>query len=965
MSNRGLSAASISALQARSVEFYHLLRFDFSTPLYYTTAPYNITYNGNVYSSSAIISDVPEIREQLKISPTTINIEWSGVSLASQAVLLLNYRNVSVYIYRYLASTRDAFLMYKGFIDSYSSEDDLHNGKSDITWSVTNHWADWESQNGRLLTDQSQQAIFTGDLFLQYAGVTDPVLEWWGNTTSISYLQGSLVFVPINDWLSAPTGRYVESNFYWLYNWTSGASSEGRLPVFYGSSAGSGSVVFRDVTSVTNTYLWVVYALSEGECNSLTDILFNGVSYTHASLSPYLTATFYSGTDTQTVHAALDTDSSEWTTAHQGKGICYVVIRYTFNKDIWQGEPEPQFKISGKKCYDPRTGVTAASSNPIIILYDYLTNSRYGKGVTSGELDLPSFNSAADYCDQLLTDHNAGLGGTPVTIPRHTFNGVLAAEEEIKSNVESILSACNGAIVWINGKYTVVIERDNDVSVYSFTLDNITPKISVKDIGIKSRANKVFYKFVDPVIDYAESTVYAEMSAALIASEDNGKALTKTISNKYETNRYRAQNLANTELKRSRDGLTCTIESLLADAITIETGNVVDVTLPAKGWAAKKFRVISMGMPSNGDVNLNLMEYDYTNYQWGVSAEASTPTKQIHTNPLSVTAPTSLVLAAGTTEQLTKADGTAVNRIKVSWTASADVFSVGYEVQYKLSTDTNYTEIARSTSNTEVVAWIEGITSGVQYDVRVRAYNGIGVVSAWLSGNVNGTGVLAIGYGASLAGAVDFNSSTYVYYTTFDAAEPANYEYATFNNGVALVGDGAPVGSSAFIRKGATVSMAGTLTFSAYNWKMKSAFAITSGYGQYMKSAAGDPTSGVLCGAGFADTGFGVGFKWNTGTSQIDVYAMSRNSGSLSSTLITSIADTGVFIIVTAEWSYNTSVLVTLNIGGTLYTATVTTSKPNGNPIYAMYILASPKDAVTTCPRISAYEYIAVGMLPP
>ena len=44
MANRGLSAGAITALGAETVEFYNLLRIDFSTPLYYTDAPYDIDY---------------------------------------------------------------------------------------------------------------------------------------------------------------------------------------------------------------------------------------------------------------------------------------------------------------------------------------------------------------------------------------------------------------------------------------------------------------------------------------------------------------------------------------------------------------------------------------------------------------------------------------------------------------------------------------------------------------------------------------------------------------------------------------------------------------------------------------------------------------------------------------------------------------------------------------------------------
>jgi len=330
-----------------------------------------------------------------------------------------------------------------------------------------------------------------------------------------------------------------------------------------------------------------------------------------------------------------------------------------------------------------------------------------------------------------------------------------------------------------------------------------------------------------------------------------------------------------------------------------------------------------MGMPSNGDVNLNLMEYDYTNYVWGVSAEASTPTKQIHTNPLSVTAPTLLVLAATATEQLTKTDGTKVNRIKVSWTASADVFSVGYEIQYKLSTDTNYTEHARSTSNTEVVTWIEGITSGVQYDVRVRAYNGIGVVSAWLSGNVTGTGVLAIGIDSNLIGADDYLSKTFFYRNRFESLDGLYSVGATIDINAGFLVLSATNGNNALARK-IVISVSPTLSFSK-SWKVKTDVTITSGLGQYLGTTSGAP--GYEVKNRYVDEWIGMYFLWNAGTSKIDIYLYSSSGTSLA-TLITSIADTGLLIAIEYVFTPGVSLVGSVTISGVTYTATHTTNIP-------------------------------------
>ena len=56
------------------------------------------------------------------------------------------------------------------------------------------------------------------------------------------------------------------------------------------------------------------------------------------------------------------------------------------------------FEIKGKNVFDPRTNANATTdlqrSNPALIIRDYLTNERYGKGIAISEIDLQSFYHA-------------------------------------------------------------------------------------------------------------------------------------------------------------------------------------------------------------------------------------------------------------------------------------------------------------------------------------------------------------------------------------------------------------------------------------------------------------------------------------------------------------------------------------------------------------------------------------------
>lgn len=100
---------------------------------------------------------------------------------------------------------------------------------------------------------------------------------------------------------------------------------------------------------------------------------------------------------------------------------------------------------------------------------------------------------------------------------------------------------------------------------------------------------------------------------------------------------------------------------------------------------------------------------------------------------LTVVAPTSLVLKSGDNDLLKATDGTIISRINTSWTASTDQNLGGYEVEFKLSAESNWLP-ASNTVNLEITQiYIAPIQDGVNYDVRVRAINNIGIRSDWLT----------------------------------------------------------------------------------------------------------------------------------------------------------------------------------------------------------------------------------------
>ena len=97
-----------------------------------------------------------------------------------------------------------------------------------------------------------------------------------------------------------------------------------------------------------------------------------------------------------------------------------------------------------------------------------------------------------------------------------------------------------------------------------------------------------------------------------------------------------------------------------------------------------------------------------------------------------VNPPTGLTLASGNAELLKLTDGTVVPRIKVSWTPSTTEGVKGVRLEWKPSASSNYTVFSGLIPVGVTETWIaDGIKSGVEYDVRIKAVNRFEYESAY------------------------------------------------------------------------------------------------------------------------------------------------------------------------------------------------------------------------------------------
>lgn len=110
----------------------------------------------------------------------------------------------------------------------------------------------------------------------------------------------------------------------------------------------------------------------------------------------------------------------------------------------------------------------AWSNNPAWVLYDLITNQRYG--LDQRELGIPldkwALYDAGRYCDQMVPD---GKGGTE---PRYLCDVVIQSQVEAYQLVTDICSIFRGMTFWNGESLSIVVDKPREPS-YIFTNDNV------------------------------------------------------------------------------------------------------------------------------------------------------------------------------------------------------------------------------------------------------------------------------------------------------------------------------------------------------------------------------------------------------------------------------------------------------------------------------------------------------------
>jgi hypothetical protein len=328
--------------------------------------------------------------------------------------------------------------------------------------------------------------------------------------------------------------------------------------------------------------------------------------------------------------------------------------------------------------------------------------------------------------------------------PRYTANGTIDTADEPESILGRLLSGGAGKLIRVQGKWEIHAGVWAGATRPALATDDVVQGFSVAWRRSPDQlVNGVKGTFVDPDSAW-QPTDFPAVSVAAYVTEDQGRKSWRSDTElPFTVSPSMAQRIARIELERNRRQVSTKWICKLT-ALDIAAGDTIAATYARYGWTDKTFEVGSFKLVVLDDrgapalaVELGLAEIDANVYAWNPADEIDLPPSP-RTNlpsPGVVAAPTSLALSSGSAELDRRVDGTVFSRLRADWTAPADAFVTGgglIEIQHKKSADTDW-QPSEFTQGAATFYRILDVADGVAYDVRIRARNYVGALSAWVA----------------------------------------------------------------------------------------------------------------------------------------------------------------------------------------------------------------------------------------
>ena len=295
-----------------------------------------------------------------------------------------------------------------------------------------------------------------------------------------------------------------------------------------------------------------------------------------------------------------------WTSDMIGRGLCYAIVTFDFNREIWNGFPRVRFEMGGVPLYDIRKDSTAGgvgahrwatpatweqTTNPMVMIYNIMRGisfqdgSVWGGRVAAADLTPASFMAAMNECDVASP---ATGGGTEAQF-RAGFEVTL--DQEPADVIAELLKACSGQIVEVGGRWKVRAGGPG-LPVYFFTDADVVisqPQDLKPFPGLEGSFNGIHASYPEPDSLWESKDAPPRYNAAYEA-EDQARRRVADLPLPAVPYGAQVQRLMVAYIKEERrfrrHGLT-----LPPDAAILEPLDAISWTSTTNGYASKVFEV--------------------------------------------------------------------------------------------------------------------------------------------------------------------------------------------------------------------------------------------------------------------------------------------------------------------------------------------------------------------------------------
>lgn len=435
--------------------------------------------------------------------------------------------------------------------------------------------------------------------------------------------------------------------------------SASRKAVF-GTTAMPLDIRYHEASGTDQEYVDYIIALSAHEIASVDSIYFeenlawSSGSGVASKYSGYLSTPDIVLAGTSSNYITINT-GSKWGSTRLLTGCSYIHLRIKRTGNSKKAEsPLPQglpARVTvigeGALLYDPRLDSTVPggsgthraddqttwgsytdpddTDNPALQLLWWLLgwhiNGKLsvGCGIPPERIDLASFITAANICDESITLADSG------TQARYRTSGTASDSDNRTDIINNFLHSMNGTLRDNGGKLALTVMK-NDLAdpIVDFDDDDILDSFDWQQTrGLDENYNIVRGRYVDPSTNSLYQLV--EYPSVSIASPD-GIERSMTLDLGYVEDGKRAQRIAKQELQRNQYRGLFTANFTLK-ALGCSVGDVVSITFTPLGWSNKLFRIVSQEISLKGVVPMSMIEENAAIYAWDADETAPvTPT---------------------------------------------------------------------------------------------------------------------------------------------------------------------------------------------------------------------------------------------------------------------------------------------------------------------------------------------------